>query len=105
VDVHTATRIGLEATFYTSCAFIIVTSAFWSWWRSLLGWSITLKTLALVLTTFPFMLTIWFGQRLIFQSTWIQWLAAIGVLSIPLVLIFRGGVIWWYSRHGGEPGA
>lgn len=100
--VLAVTRFGLQAIFYTCLAFIAITSFYWPWWRTSLGWSLMLKTIALPLTIAPYMVSVFLGPRAT-QELWLQWVSAAAVLSVPPILVFRAAVIWWYQRHGRDP--
>lgn len=100
--VQAVTRDGLQAIFYSCIAFVVITSFYWPWWKTALGWSLAAKTIALPLAIAPFMVSVYFGPRLE-ESRWLQWAAAVGVLAVPPILVFRAIVIWWYQRHGRDP--
>ena len=94
-----ATKIAVEAIFYTSVGFVVAVSLVWPWWKSQLGWTIVAKTLALIIAVFPAMLTYWFGRQL---PAWADWLSILALWAIPPILVWRAVVIWQMQRQGLE---
>ena len=91
--------IGVEAIFYGSVAFVVVTSLFWPWWQSRLGWTITAKSLALALAVLPAMIGYWFGAAAYHRLPWLDYVAIAGIWLVPPILAWRAWELWLVQRQ------
>lgn len=96
-------QYAVEAIFYTSIVFIAAISTFWPWWRSQLGWTITAKTLALVIAVTPAMLEYWFGPTVYKDAPWLAWVTVAALACVPPVLAWRAIILWRIQRHQRDP--
>ncbi len=92
-----AGTIAVQGIFYASLIFIIGVSAFWPWWQSELGWSITAKSIALGLAVLPAQIAYWTGGK---PSPGEQWAATILLWFVPPILIWRAWVLFKVQRRG-----
>ena len=97
MTLATAQQWAIEAIFYSSVLFVAAVSTFWPWWKSQLGWSIIAKTAALTIAVVPAMLYYWLGHR---PPGWLNWLSVAALWTIPLILAWRGWVLWQVQRKG-----
>lgn len=96
--IDIAGHIVLNATFWGCWVFVAVTSFYWPWWKTELGWSITVKSVAIALALVPAELRFWFPAYR--ETPPLEWLSISAVGAVPLILAWRATVIWRYQRNG-----
>lgn len=103
MNVQQAGEAVAQVTFWSCWAFAALSSVFWPWWKTQLGWSIMLKTIAIGLALLPSELMIWLGRAYVARQAWLQWFTVGAVAVIPLILAWRLIVIYRYQRNSRPP--
>lgn len=90
----------IQCVFYTSLAFVVLISLFWSWWKTQLGWTIALKSLAIAAAVFLEMLEVWFGPGFVRDHPGLETVSIVSLFCVPLILIWRLVVLYRIQRAG-----
>ena len=93
-----AGHIAVGGIFWSAIGFVIAVSAFWPWWKTQLGWSITVNELALTVAVAPSILVYWFGPAVYTGAPWLFWVSIGALLTIPPAVAWRAAVIWHTQR-------
>ena len=91
----TAGQIAVQGIFYSALLFVLAVSAFWPWWRSQLGWSITAQEVAFAAAFLTAMITYWTGGDV---PHWMNWAAIAAAWAVPPLLAWRAVVIFKAQR-------
>lgn len=96
--------IAIQVTFWVSVLFPFVTALFWPWWKSWWGRNIIALEAAIAFTLIGEVLELEFG--LVPKHTpghLLLWTSAVSLWSVPVVLVWRGGLIFLEQLHGKTP--
>ena len=94
-------EIALQAAFWASAVFPLVTSLFWPWWQSEWGRNIIALEAAIALTLLPDILIIEFGM--VPGSTpghVLLWTATVSLCLVTVIIVWRGALIFRAQRAG-----
>lgn len=94
-------EIAIQAAFWASCLFPVVTALFWPWWESEWGWNIIALEIAIAVTLLPDIMIIEFGMKP--GSTpghALLWTSAISLCLVTVVIVWRAVVIFRSQRAG-----
>lgn len=86
----------IQFIFWTGVAVPTITSWFWPWWQTSLGWTVTTEAICLATVTFPSDLQLEFGTNT--QTMFWQWWVAISFFAAGLNMLWRIAVIWRVQR-------
>jgi hypothetical protein len=90
----------INVAFITSALFTPVTSLFWPWWQSTWGWNIVTLEACIAGTLLASWLFLDFGVD--FQA--LQWITAVFLALIIVVITWRAVMIWREQRRGAVTG-
>jgi hypothetical protein len=93
-------RLALQAGFWAAVAFPIITAFFWPWWTSSWGWNIISLEAAIGLALLEAVLYVEFGLKPGHTPLHILgWTEAAALWMVPVIIVWRGIIIWHTQRH------